>query len=292
MSRVYLSSTYEDLKDYRAVVVQALRGRGHDVMDYVADERPLDTVLREVAAADIYVGIFADRYGYVPPSPDNPDRLSVTELEYRQALRQGKRCYLFLLRDDIPWPPRFVEAGEGREKLAALRREIMKRTLVSFFSTPEDLASKVVTALATTMPPSQRTATSSDTPARDFDAFFSYNSRDHEAVASLAARLKRDGLRIWIDVGELRPGDDWAPETRSAFVAARTVAVFVGPHGISLQQEAELAEVLDRSRRSLRFRLIPVLLPGVPAGKSSICRCIRRASGPSGSSAAGRSCRR
>jgi hypothetical protein len=100
--------------------------------------------------------------------------------------------------------------------------------------------------------------------APDFDAFFSYNSRDTEAVAGLVARLKRDGLRIWIDVDELRPGDDWAPETRSAFARARTVAIFVGPHGIGPQQEAELAEALDRSRPGDgRFRLIPVLLPGV-----------------------------
>jgi hypothetical protein len=253
MTRVYLSSTFEDLKDYRAAVVQAIRWLGQDVIameDYVAsDERPLELVLRDVAAADIYVGIFAHRYGYIPPSPDNPDRLSVTELEYRQALRQGKRCYLFLLDDHAPWSPQFLEAGEGREKLVALRREIMERTPVSFFSTPADLASQVVTVLA-----------------RDFDAFLSYSSRDKEAVAGLAARLKRDGLRIWIDDDELHPGDDWAGEARSALARVPAVAVFVGPHGIGHHQEAELVEALDSSRPGDgRFRLIPVLLPGADA---------------------------
>ena len=55
--------------------------------DYVAtDERPVDKCLKDVAKADIYVGIFAFRYGYVPPADhSNPKGLSITELEFRQA---------------------------------------------------------------------------------------------------------------------------------------------------------------------------------------------------------------
>ena len=267
MSTVYLSSTYEDLKDYRTAVVAAIRNLGQVAVgmeDYAAsDERPLERVLRDVAAADIYIGIFAHRYGYIPSSPNNADQLSITELEYRQALKQGKRCYLFLLGEDTPWPPQFVEAGNGREKLTALRREIMSGSDVSFFSTPTDLASQVVAALTTTMPASRPAATSSGEPVGDFDAFFSYNSRDREAVTSLVARLKRDSLSIWIDVDKLRPGNDWAKETRSAFARAHTVAIFIGPNGIGPQQGPELEEALARSAASEgRVRLIPVLLPG------------------------------
>ena len=45
MARIYISSTYEDLKDYREAAYRALRRLRHDVVameDYVAaDERPL-----------------------------------------------------------------------------------------------------------------------------------------------------------------------------------------------------------------------------------------------------------
>jgi len=45
MATIYLSSTFEDLKDYRRVVFEALRQSGHNVIameEYVAkDQRPL-----------------------------------------------------------------------------------------------------------------------------------------------------------------------------------------------------------------------------------------------------------
>jgi hypothetical protein len=39
----------------------------------------------DVAGVDLYVGLFAFRYGHVPDT-DNPDRRSITELEYRQGV--------------------------------------------------------------------------------------------------------------------------------------------------------------------------------------------------------------
>ncbi len=50
--------------------------------DYVAsDQRPVDDCLKDVAKSDIYVGIIAWRYGYIPPiEHDNPNQLSITEL--------------------------------------------------------------------------------------------------------------------------------------------------------------------------------------------------------------------
>ena len=87
---IYLSSTYEDLKDYRRIVYEALRKSGYDVIameDYVAkDQRPVDKCLRDVERADLYVGLFGFRYGYIPPTHhNNSDVLSITELELRHA---------------------------------------------------------------------------------------------------------------------------------------------------------------------------------------------------------------
>ena len=67
MPTIYLSSTFEDLKDYRKAVFEALRKSGYTVVameDYVAtDVRPVDQCLEDVENADIYVGVFAFRYG-------------------------------------------------------------------------------------------------------------------------------------------------------------------------------------------------------------------------------------
>jgi hypothetical protein len=88
--KVYLSSTFRDLEAYRAAVFAGLEKAGLDVARMeaytAADERPLDLCLADVAISDIYVGIFAWRYGYVPPAAHgNPESKSITELEYRQA---------------------------------------------------------------------------------------------------------------------------------------------------------------------------------------------------------------
>ena len=40
-----------------------------------------------------------------------------------------------------------------------------------------------------------------------FDVFLSHSSRDKEIVRPLAERLREDGLRVWFDEWELRPGD-------------------------------------------------------------------------------------
>jgi len=48
------------------------------------DRRPADKCVADVKTSDIYVGIFAWRYGTVPDE-NNPDKLSITEMEYRAA---------------------------------------------------------------------------------------------------------------------------------------------------------------------------------------------------------------
>jgi len=156
MATIYLSSTYEDLKDYRRVVVEALRKSGHDIVameDYVAtDQRPVDKCLRDVQQADIYVGLFAFRYGYIPPPQHkNPDGLSITELEFRHAEAHIKPCLTFVVNDATPWPRTFDDAHTAEEKgerIKTLRQHLLTEKLASSFSTPHELAALVLAALA------------------------------------------------------------------------------------------------------------------------------------------------
>jgi hypothetical protein len=121
MTTICLSSTYEDLKEYRRVVFDALRKSDYQVRameDYVAtDQRPVDKCLDDVAEADIYVGIFAFRYGYIPPAKhNNPKGLSITELEFRQAERLEKPCLTFVVNESTPWPPILWTPNPGKIK--------------------------------------------------------------------------------------------------------------------------------------------------------------------------------
>ncbi|MDZ7292298.1 MAG: DUF4062 domain-containing protein [candidate division KSB1 bacterium] len=92
MAKVYVSSTYLDLQDYRRQVSSVIRRMGHEdvAMEYYVaeDQRPVDRCLSDVAACDLFVAIYAWRYGWTP-SENNPEQLSITEMEYRQAERLG-----------------------------------------------------------------------------------------------------------------------------------------------------------------------------------------------------------
>jgi tetratricopeptide (TPR) repeat protein len=154
MAKIYISSTYGDLKEYREKVYHALLQWKHQVIameDYVAsDERPLDKCLADVAGCDLYVGIFAWRYGYVPDR-DNPDGLSITELEYRQAGEAGLPRLIFLLADDASWPATLNDTATGSkragQRIRALRKELKKDKTVSFFRNPDELANQVSRAV-------------------------------------------------------------------------------------------------------------------------------------------------
>src|SRR5215831_2777969 len=147
MARVYVSSTFSDLEDYRKEVSLALRRLGHEdvAMEYYVAEdiRPLDRCLRDVGSCDIYVGVFAWRYGYVPKE-GNPEQRSITELEYRKALAAGKTCLIFVLSEKAPWPMTKIEIA-AFEQITKLRQELLgsERHMVSIFENSDELARKV-----------------------------------------------------------------------------------------------------------------------------------------------------
>jgi len=146
MAKIYVSSTYSDLADYRQAVYRVLREIRQDVIameDYVAsDERPADRCMADVAACDLYVGLFAWRYGFVPQGYDQ----SITELELRQAQKSQRPCLIFLVDEGAPWPRNLMDRDPAR--IEALRDDLKGRFVVSFFKTPDDLATKVGAAVA------------------------------------------------------------------------------------------------------------------------------------------------
>lgn len=145
---VYLSSTYLDLKRHRKTVALALRKALYQVTmmeEYAARDELVEFACQgDVANCNVYVGLFAWRYGYVPKGKSNPKRISVTELEYAAARRKKIPALLFLLRDDAKWP------NESQDKnLAPIRklRRRLKTRCAAYFSDGKDLALEVLAAL-------------------------------------------------------------------------------------------------------------------------------------------------
>src|SRR5262249_47930051 len=138
MASIYISSTYKDLSAHREAVYNQLQRMKHTVIAmeaYVArDDRPADACIRDVAASDLYGGLFAWRYGFIPK-----DKIvSITELEYLAAAEREIPRLIFMLDEAVAWPPALLDShtgdGEGGARIRALRARLSEDRLVTFFT--------------------------------------------------------------------------------------------------------------------------------------------------------------
>ena len=140
MAKVYVSSTVADLKRERRAVMDWLMAAGHQpVHSYLPDS---DTVrvscLDDVDTSDLYVLIVGHRYGF-QPSDDNPEGLSITQLEFRRAGQSGIPR-VALLRTSIPDVSLSDLADPQRLALvSAFREEVTRAVRPAQFSDQEGL---------------------------------------------------------------------------------------------------------------------------------------------------------
>mgnify|MGYP001312386415 CR=1 FL=1 len=218
MATIYLSSTYEDLKDCRKEVCKVLRMAGHHVIemeDYGAKaHRPLDQCLEDIKKADMYIGLLAFRYGYVPPREhNNPQGFSITELEYRCAETYKKPCFMFVVDDETEWPRKFddayTEADKG-ERIKRLRQHVLTEKLAGKFSTPDGLSSRVLAAVETYL-------------------------REHPPISKVGKESQGTAVAIW-DIDKLG-----SPYPGLTHCRQKYAPVFFG-------RDADVQAVLDRMR--------------------------------------------
>jgi len=140
---VFVSSTYEDLREERAAVQKALLQLhcmpiGMELFGS-ADEETWEFIKRQIESCDYYVVVAADKYG----STADDDDLSYTEKEYNYA-RDAKKPVLAFVHGDRKSirRDRTEEDPNKRSKLEAFIEKV-RRSPVSFFTGPNDLATQV-----------------------------------------------------------------------------------------------------------------------------------------------------
>jgi tetratricopeptide (TPR) repeat protein len=144
-----ISSTARDLPEHREKVMRAclrLKTLHPDMMELLSatDANAAEVSLKMVEEADIYLGIFGFRYGYVPPGFD----ISVTEMEYNRAVERGIPRLIFLMHDEHPLKATDVETGAGAEKLKKLKERIQTDRVAGFFKSPDELLALVIQTLS------------------------------------------------------------------------------------------------------------------------------------------------
>src|SRR5882724_4347664 len=102
LGRVFVSSVFGGMSELRQRAADAARLLGLEAVlteGHVAQPGTVrDALAREIALADLYVGLFDRRRGTVPDA-GTVDSRAITEEELRLAREHGLRCLVFLSRD-------------------------------------------------------------------------------------------------------------------------------------------------------------------------------------------------
>ena len=146
-----LSSTFKDLREYRAIAEKCLQDKEFYVDWMEADgARPgVDVIassLEKVEKADGYVLVLGERYGTPIEDRDrNPDGLSTTHLEYRRALAAGIPVAVVIL-DKSCWPRLDREPDDLWNRRNAFEEEAKGGDLFGFVERHEDFTEHLLKA--------------------------------------------------------------------------------------------------------------------------------------------------
>jgi hypothetical protein len=98
---------------------------------------------------------------------------------------------------------------------------------------------------------------------RPFDVFLSYSSSDKQWAVKLKKALEAQGLAVWLDHDEIRPGDIFVGALERGIEQSRSVALVISPKALEsgwVQEEYSRALALAKANDAQPIQLIPVIL--------------------------------
>src|ERR1035437_3153571 len=144
-----ISSTAIDLPEHRKQVFEACLCE--DIFPIGMESLPardadaIQVSLEMVNKADIYIGIFAWRYGHIPKGHN----ISITEMEFNRAVERKIPILVFVIHKDHPITIEMVEARSGAQtKIKKLKQLACKGRGRGEFKSPAELRAEVIHALS------------------------------------------------------------------------------------------------------------------------------------------------
>ena len=145
--QVFVSSTYEDLKEERAAVTQCLLEL--DCMPVGMEQFPasnmsqMEYIEKMLGDCDYYILILAGRYG----STDE-NGIGYTEKEYDYAIENGIPVLSFVVEDIGELKSNKCESTEdGKQRLNNFREKVCSNKLVKMYTSTDNLQYEVATSL-------------------------------------------------------------------------------------------------------------------------------------------------
>lgn len=198
----FISATARDLAKYRNALMEISIELGFFPVGMEHFVPTADNAMQvcydAVQQAQLFIGIYAFRYGFAPPPTMRYRRrdgsyatgdgvTSITEWEYHWAVERNLPMALFIAEDSANWPPDVIDGGAAAERLAAFKARIKAQHVVKFFSHLNDFKLKAALALA-----AYRDLNTASDPADDQVTQTQTNSPEAEQIASDLVR----GVRI------------------------------------------------------------------------------------------------
>src|SRR5271156_6760521 len=98
-----------------------------------------------------------------------------------------------------------------------------------------------------------------------YDVFLSHSSKDKPVVRAIAERLRKDGLRVWFDDWNLKPGDSIPAKIELGLEQSRVLVLCMSANAFGsdwAQLESYTFRFRDPLNKDLRF--IPLRLDEAP----------------------------
>lgn len=144
--QVFISSTYEDLKDERMAVMQCLLD--NDCIPVGMEQFPasgmsqMEYIMKMLDDCDYYILILAGRYGSL-----DKDGIGFTEKEFNYAESKGIPIMSFLFRDISKLPLQKCEESDERRKMLGNFCNKVSTRLVKYFDDIGSLKCEVATSI-------------------------------------------------------------------------------------------------------------------------------------------------
>jgi len=144
--QVFVSSTYEDLKNERRAAYDALLRSncipaGMELFN-AGDDAQWNVIKRCIDNCDYYFVIIAHRYG-----SRTPEGISYTQKEYEYAVSMGIPVAAFIIDKGESWPPEFVDQDTKDVKRLNQFKQLVKTRYVNFWKNADDLKAHCALAI-------------------------------------------------------------------------------------------------------------------------------------------------
>jgi len=149
--QVFISSTYDDMKEERQAAVEAVLEAGHipagmELFSAGSNEQ-LETIKRWIDSSDVYMLLLGGRYGSI----ESLTGLSYIECEYNYAIDQEVPIFSLVISDDF-LDEKVRKYGRGiieqstSEKYNNFRKKVLSR-LCAFFNDLSSLQKEIIKSL-------------------------------------------------------------------------------------------------------------------------------------------------